>query len=194
MTTVAKKEASLLLTVSPGTLGLVLKIDKELGGATVTAIDSKCTFQDRIEVGDRIITIDDHDITGIDDFSMNKDKTRKLGIAKKKNLESALLKTIDDLEQKARSKSGEEADELQSLVGTLTDVLADTIYKEEVWTARLQAATKKEEELNEKLKNAASQYRDAALRADRLQKVVNALKSKDKLVTVAKKGNKTKKG
>ena len=197
MTTVAKKEASMLLTVSPGTLGLVLKIDKELGGATVNAIDPACTFKDRIEVGDRIVTIDDYEVSDITDFNVNKDKMRQLGIVKKKDLESALLKTMDDLELKvkeAKSLSGgegneaeaeAEADEIQSLIGTLTDVLTDTIYKEEAWNARLQAAKKREEELTEKLRNAASQYRELARRNETLQKANNALKVRAKAKNAA---------
>lgn len=77
----------LLLTVSPGRLGLTLNVDKNdpENGAVITAINPACTFKDQLEVGDRIVTIDGQKVTKIEDLHVNKDKLRKFGIVQKKN-------------------------------------------------------------------------------------------------------------
>jgi hypothetical protein len=88
--------------VSPGNLGLTLAIDNNNNsnnnnlpsarcGATITAIDPKCTFQERIEVGDRIVSIDNHKITKVSDLDINSDKIRKILIAKKNASPSASM-------------------------------------------------------------------------------------------------------
>src|SRR6056300_486934 len=53
----AKEEATMLLTVSPGRLGLTLKLDRVNGGVLITEIDPACTLK-QLKVGDRIVTID----------------------------------------------------------------------------------------------------------------------------------------
>ena len=73
----------LLLTVSPGKLGLTIRVDKTLGGCTITAIDPACTFKDRVEVGDRIVTIDGQKVTKIADLQINNTKQRQFGVVKK---------------------------------------------------------------------------------------------------------------
>ena len=80
----AKEEATMLLTVSPGRLGLTLKLDRVNGGVLITEIDPACTLK-QLEVGDRIVTIDGIKITSIADLDINKGKIRKFGIAKKKD-------------------------------------------------------------------------------------------------------------
>jgi hypothetical protein len=45
----AKEEATMLLFVSPGRLGLTLKMDKVLGGAAITEIDPACTFKGKLD-------------------------------------------------------------------------------------------------------------------------------------------------
>eukprot|EP00984_Skeletonema_dohrnii_P023592 scaffold12683_cov144-Skeletonema_dohrnii-CCMP3373.AAC.3 len=73
------------ITVPKGRLGLTLKIDKKLGGATITEIGLTCTFKESIEVGDRVVDIDNHKINTIPDLRVNEDKTRQLRIVKKKS-------------------------------------------------------------------------------------------------------------
>jgi len=72
-----------LLTVSPGKLGLTVKVDRILGGCTITAIALTCTFKDHVETGDRLVTIDGQKITQIADLQINNTKIRKFGIVKK---------------------------------------------------------------------------------------------------------------
>ena len=80
---IVKNKPALTLSVSPGKHGLTLKIDKELGGATIVEIDPQCcTFFQQVEVGDRILTVDDILITKVSDFNINSDKTREFGIVK----------------------------------------------------------------------------------------------------------------
>eukprot|EP00984_Skeletonema_dohrnii_P020759 scaffold10192_cov121-Skeletonema_dohrnii-CCMP3373.AAC.1 len=78
---------NLLLTVSPGRLGLTIKVYKNdpQNGAVITEIDPACTFKNQLEIGDRIVTIDGLKVTKIEDLSLNKDRLRKFGIVKKKN-------------------------------------------------------------------------------------------------------------
>lgn len=89
----------MLLIVSPGRLGLTLKIDKELGGATITEIDNACTFKGQLEVGDRIVTIDGVKVTKVADLQVNKDKIRKFGIAKTKMLQNMSAQAKKDLKE-----------------------------------------------------------------------------------------------
>jgi hypothetical protein len=100
----AKEEATMLLIVSPGRLGLTLKIDKVLGGATITEIDAACTFKGQLEVGDRIVTIDGIKVTKIADLQVNKDKIRKFGIAKTKTLENMSEQAKKDLKEMVPEK------------------------------------------------------------------------------------------
>jgi len=82
---------NLLLTVSPGRLGLTIKVYKNdpQNGAVITEIDPACTFKNQLEIGDRIVTIDGRKVTKIEDLSLNKDRLRKFGIVKKKNQAAA---------------------------------------------------------------------------------------------------------
>jgi len=100
----AKEEATMLLIVSPGRLGLTLKIDKVLGGATITEIDPACTFKGQLEVGDRIVTIDGKKVTKVADLQVDKDKVRKFGIAKTKTLESMSEQAKKDLKEMVPEK------------------------------------------------------------------------------------------
>ena len=100
----AKEEATMLLIVSPGRLGLTLKIDKVLGGATITEIDPACTFKGQLEVGDRIVTIDGHKVVKVADLQVNKDKMRKFGIAKTKTLQGMSDQAKKDLKEMVPEK------------------------------------------------------------------------------------------
>lgn len=73
-----------LLTVSPGKLGLTIKMSKQCVGALITAIDySSCTFANKVEIGDRLVTVDGTPITQISDLNVNNTKERLFGIVKK---------------------------------------------------------------------------------------------------------------
>ena len=72
----------LMLTVSPGRLGITLEIKEEGEGAVIKAIDPACTFLGQVEVGDRILTVDGEIVTSLEDLTVNKDRLRKFGILK----------------------------------------------------------------------------------------------------------------
>ena len=99
----AKEEATMLLTVSPGRLGLTLKLDRVNGGVMITDIDPACTLK-QLEVGDRIVTIDGIKITSIADLDINKGKIRKFGIAKKKKDTTAETNNKKDLMERLKPK------------------------------------------------------------------------------------------
>eukprot|EP00984_Skeletonema_dohrnii_P009253 scaffold3529_cov101-Skeletonema_dohrnii-CCMP3373.AAC.3 len=64
------------LAVAPGKLGLSLKMDKQRGGALIVSIHPRCAFYGRVDVGDRIVYIDDRRVRQMDDFKVNSDKKR----------------------------------------------------------------------------------------------------------------------
>lgn len=70
------------ILVPPGKLGLSLKINKALGGATITKVDHP-TLVNSVQVGDRIVSIDGYNITKIADLHVNNDKERIFGIITK---------------------------------------------------------------------------------------------------------------
>ena len=72
----------LVLTVSPGKLGLTLSILANGNGAEVRSVDPACTFKGKIDVGDRIVSIDGRRIEKIEDLTVGKDRVRKFGVAK----------------------------------------------------------------------------------------------------------------
>ena len=106
----AKRVPSLYITVSPGgKLGLTLgKIDEDLGGATITAIDSACTFIEQVTIGDRLVTINDNVITSELDFIVGTDTFRKLGIAQKKAIEWVILNEMKILGENNNSSTNSE--------------------------------------------------------------------------------------
>ena len=71
-----------MLTVSPGKLGLTLSVLPNGEGAKIVAIDPACTFKGQVEVGDRIVTIDNKRVEKLEDLTVGKEKMRKFGIAK----------------------------------------------------------------------------------------------------------------
>ena len=48
----------------------------------ITGVDSACTFKDQVNVGDRLITVDESVISKVEDLSRGKE-VRMFGIAKK---------------------------------------------------------------------------------------------------------------
>ena len=79
---VIKAEQLFHLTVSPGRLGLTIAMNPN-GGATITVIDPICTFSSKINVGDRIVTIDGKDVLTLEDIKNGKDRARTFGIMQK---------------------------------------------------------------------------------------------------------------
>ena len=79
---VIKAEQLFHLSVSPGRLGLTIAMNPN-GGATITVIDPICTFASKINVGDRIVTIDGKDVLTLDDIKNGKDRARTFGIMQK---------------------------------------------------------------------------------------------------------------
>ena len=71
-----------VLTVSPGKLGLTLSVLPNGEGAKIVAIDPACTFKGKVELGDRIVTIDGKRVEKLEDLTVGKEKMRKFGIAK----------------------------------------------------------------------------------------------------------------
>ena len=60
------------LPISPGRLGLTLQFYKTGVGAMITGVDSACTFKDQVNVGDRLITVDESVISKVEDLSRGK--------------------------------------------------------------------------------------------------------------------------
>jgi hypothetical protein len=94
----------LLLTVTPGRLGLTLSLilDDVVGGAEITRIAKECTFLKQVQVGDRILTIDGKPVTKLQDFLVtDKTRTRKFGILKKADVATKIAENA-----KVASSSG----------------------------------------------------------------------------------------
>lgn len=71
----------IVISVPPGKIGLTLSIDRN-SGATVTEIDDACKIKEKIQIGDRIVTIDGIQVTRGADFQVNSNKVRSFGIVK----------------------------------------------------------------------------------------------------------------
>ena len=94
-TTAARKVIT--LTVSPGRLGLSLKLNKstpQIGGTSTTGgatgaiivdIHPACAFIDKIDIGDCIISIDGKEVNNLDDFKLNCDMVRVFDVVKGMN-------------------------------------------------------------------------------------------------------------
>lgn len=108
----------LLLTVTPGRLGLTLSLilDDVVGGAEITRIDKECTFLKQVKVGDRILTIDGTPVTKLQDFLVT-DKTlaRKFGILKKADVATKIAENA-----KVASSSGEDKGSLAAPTAATT--------------------------------------------------------------------------
>mmetsp|Transcript_31728 Transcript_31728/g.60575 ORF Transcript_31728/g.60575 Transcript_31728/m.60575 type:complete len:148 (+) Transcript_31728:192-635(+) len=76
-------DADLILAASPGKLGFSLEFDDD-DGALITAVHPNCALKDKINAGDRLVTIDGKSVKD-DDLSIGNNKQRVLGIATKKN-------------------------------------------------------------------------------------------------------------
>ena len=87
-TQVQQPKSLLMLTVTPGLLGITLSMisNDKFGGAEITRIDPECTFGSQVEVGDRVMTIDGKSVTKLQDFLVAKDGKRTFGILKKSDI------------------------------------------------------------------------------------------------------------
>jgi hypothetical protein len=161
MITNAQKEATTVVVAHPGKLGLTLKIDAELGGAMITAVDSESTLNGRIQVGDRIISIDDHVITQISDFGINSDKTRQFHIAVKNSVETVLFNEVSELGERMKMQlSGVEVAEMSSQIQRLIQVQEEALSREATLNTQLQRAQAKETALEAQLKEIKSRAKE----------------------------------
>ena len=158
----AKKEATTVVEAPPGNLGLTLKTDHQLGGAMISFVESDSMLKGQVEVGDRVISIDDHVITQMSDFgSINSDKTRQLRIAAKNPLETVLLKEVAELGETLKCKlSGREVAEMQSQIQILIQAQEEAINREAALNIQLQRAAIKETALGAQLKEAKSRAKE----------------------------------
>ena len=75
--TVVEEVGELLLNISPGKLGLSIKMDQVLGGAVIVDVLKACTFKDLVGIGWRITTIDDVPVTSTKDFLFKEGEIEK---------------------------------------------------------------------------------------------------------------------
>lgn len=82
--TAAAARKVITLTVSPGRLGLSLKLNKSTTamGAIIVDIHPACAFIDKIDIGDCIISIDGKEVRSLDDFKVNCDRVRVFDVVK----------------------------------------------------------------------------------------------------------------
>ena len=92
--TFLKTDKALYFSVSPGDLGLSFSVSS--GGATIDGIEHSCTFSDKVEVGDVLVSIDGKVITNEAVLSLNKDKTRSFKVKKS---DCALPRVVSPLEE-----------------------------------------------------------------------------------------------
>ncbi len=113
----------LMLTVSPGRLGLTLEMMKEEGeGAIIKAIDPACTFLGQVEVGDRILTIDGEMVTKLEDLLVGKDRLRKFGILKKPRKPTFPIPT-DRLKDRKKMADLIQHDKRKNIAVSLTGII-----------------------------------------------------------------------
>jgi C-terminal processing protease CtpA/Prc len=72
-----EESGELLLNISPGKLGLKIKMDEVLGGVVIVKVLDVCTFKDLVGTGWRIITIDDVPVKSVTDFAFKEGEIEK---------------------------------------------------------------------------------------------------------------------
>jgi hypothetical protein len=92
--TFLKTDKATYFSVSPGDLGLSVSVSS--GGAAIDGIEPSCTFSDKVEIGDILVSIDGKAITNEADLSLNKDKTRSFKVKKSA---CALPRVVSPLEE-----------------------------------------------------------------------------------------------
>lgn len=157
----ARKESTAVVEAPPGKLGLTLQLDHVLGGATITAIDADCKLKGQIEVGDRVTSIDDLEITQTADFGHNSDKTRQFKIEIKNNLESVLCREQTQLGEKLKANlSGREISEMQAEIQRLMKAQEESLVREQKLTKEVEKGTVRETAYQTQLKNAKSRIKE----------------------------------
>ena len=131
------------------------------GGATITGIDPKCTLFGQVEVGDRIITIDDHIITSNADFHINTNQTRKLGISKHTTLLAKIRKEEEHLGETLKyTLSGLEIAKMQTQIQQLGKLHDEALGKVSVLNEKLERASAKETALEAQLREAKTKMKE----------------------------------
>ena len=75
--TVEEESGELRLNISPGKLGLKIKLDQVLGGVVIEEVLPECTFKDLVGKGWRVITIDDVPVKSVKDFIFKEGEIEK---------------------------------------------------------------------------------------------------------------------
>jgi len=123
---VIKAEQLFHLTVSPGRLGLTIAMNPN-GGATITVIDPICTFASKINVGDRIVTIDGKDVLTLEDIKNGKDRARTFGIMQKVK-ESTVQKGLKEMEIAAKmAKSAKDTSLTAAAAAEIAEMSKDIV-------------------------------------------------------------------
>ena len=83
-----KPPPPIVLVISPGVLGLTLKIVPEFldgvgGGARIMTVEESCTFRSRVSPGDIIVTIDGKKVQTMANVTAGQERVRELGIIRK---------------------------------------------------------------------------------------------------------------
>ena len=131
------------------------------GGATITGIDPKCTLFGQVEVGDRIITIDDHIITSNADFHINTNQTRKLGISKHTTLLAKIRREEEQLGETLKyTLSGLEIAKMQTQIEQLGKLHDEALGKVSALNEKLERASAKETALEAQLREAKAKLKE----------------------------------
>jgi hypothetical protein len=131
------------------------------GGATITGIDPKCTLYGQVEVGDRIITIDDQIITSNADFHINTNQTRKLGISKHTTLLAKIRKEEEQLGESLKyTLSGIEIAKMHTQIQQLDKLHDEALGRVSVLNEKLERAAAKETALEAQLREARAKMKE----------------------------------
>lgn len=169
-----KMEVHIHIMAPPGELGLVINVDEDPtaggasggairaagggkggGGATITGIDPKCSLLGQVEVGDRIVTIDDHVITSNSDFHINTNQTRKLGISKHSILLTKIRREEEHLGETLKyTLSGFEIAKMTTQIQQLGRLHDEALGKISALNEKLERASAKESALEAQLRDA----------------------------------------
>lgn len=131
------------------------------GGATITGIDPKCSLFGQVEVGDRIITIDDHIITSNADFHINTNQTRKLGISKHTTLLAKIRTEEEQLGETLKyTLSGLDIAKMTTQIEQLGKLHDEALGKVSVLNEKLERASAKETALEAQLREAKAKLKE----------------------------------
>ena len=69
-----------IITINPGKLGVNISFNAGDDGCTINEILPSCSFANEVAVGEQIVSIDGRPVTKKEDFTIDSDKVRSLGI------------------------------------------------------------------------------------------------------------------